>query len=242
MFAKARKSRKKNTAKNRFLRAFPFANRRLNILGLLCKVFEALQSNLEEEEEEFTMRRLTIFTAVALAAVSIGCDTAANTTTNKAANGANSNVAVVVNSSSNMAANTSSGTTTTTTTTSNSTTNYNVSRTDYDKDRAKYEAQKGASTIGSGANDSWIWFKTKGALAGVNDLRDSTVNVDVDNGVITLKGTVGTQAQKTAAEAAAKGIEGQKGIKNQLTVSADDSMTKQMTGTNSNTSNTNTKK
>ena len=124
--------------------------------------------------------------------------------------------------------------------------NYNASRADYDKDRTKYEAEKGASTIGQGANDSWIWFKTKGALAASNDLRDSTINVDVDKDIITLKGTVATAAQKTQAEAVAKGIEGQKGIKNELKVQAGDSMTNQMVGGNSNmkmsNSNANVKK
>jgi len=120
--------------------------------------------------------------------------------------------------------------------------NSNVARADYDRDRSKYEADKGTSTIGQGANDSWLWFKTKGALAASNDLRDSTINVDVANDVITLKGTVATQAQKTQAETVAKGIDGQKGIKNELKVQANDSMTNQMTGSNSTTSNANMKK
>ena len=185
------------------------------------------------------MRRLTILTAAALAAASIGCSTPANTnvTANKAMN-ANSNLAVVIPNNSNMAANTGSITSTGV--------NYNASRADYDKDRTKYEAEKGASTIGQGANDSWIWFKTKGALAASNDLRDSTINVDVDKDIITLKGTVATAAQKTQAEAVAKGIEGQKGIKNELKVQAGDSMTNQMVGGNSNmkmsNSNANVKK
>jgi len=183
------------------------------------------------------MRRLTIFTAVALAAVSIGCDTAANTNVavNKTAMNANSNVAVVVNNNSNMAMNSGM----------NSNTrmmNSNVARADYDRDRTKYEADKGTSTIGQGANDSWIWFKTKSALATSNDLRDSTINVDVANDVITLRGSVATAAQKAAAEAAAKGIEGQKGVKNELKVNAGDSMTNQMVGGNSNMSNANMKK
>ena len=176
------------------------------------------------------MRRLTIFTfAAALAVGSIGCETASNTTVNKnAMNGNVSNVGVVVNSNSNMAANTGVNT-------NKVAMNSNVSRADYDKDRAKYEAEKGASTIGQGANDSWIWFKTKAALATVNDLSDSTINVDVANDVITLKGTVKTAAQKTQAETTAKGIEGQKGVKNELKVDANDSMTNQMTSGNTNT-------
>jgi hypothetical protein len=187
------------------------------------------------------MRRLTIFTAVALAAVSIGCDTTTNTTvtTNKAMN-ANSNVAVVVNNNSAMGTNSSmpmnsnmGG---------NNRYSSNMTREEYDKNKADYDKDRAGSTIGSGANDSWLWFKTKAALAGVNDLRDSTINVDVANDVITLRGTVATAAQKAAAEAAAKGIEGQKGIKNQLTVSAGDSMTNQMTGSNSNMSKSNMNK
>ncbi len=186
------------------------------------------------------MRRLTILTfAVALGAASIGCDTAANTNVNKTIANANPNVAVVVPNNSNLAANTGM---------SNKTVmNSNMSRTDYDKERTKYEAEKGASTIGQGANDSWIWFKTKGALATANDLSDSTINVDVANDVITLKGTVKTAAQKTQAETVAKGIEGQKGVKNELKVDANDSMTNQMIGgSNGNTkmmnSNANMKK
>lgn len=180
------------------------------------------------------MRRLTVLTAAALAAVSIGCQSATNTNVANKPVSNNSNVATVVPNNSNMAANTGSITSSGTNTMMNS----NVARADYDKDRAKYEMEKGASTIGNGANDSWIWFKTKSALATTNDLRDSTINVDVANDVITLKGTVGTAAQKASAIAAAKGIEGQKGVKDELKVQAGDSMTNQAIGTG-NTSGTN---
>jgi hypothetical protein len=183
------------------------------------------------------MRRLTIlsFTAVFAMAL-IGCQSATNTNVaNTATTNANSNVAVVVPNNSNMAANTGS----VTGSNSNTTWNANMSRADYDRDRAKYEAEKGTSTIGTGANDSWIWFKTKAALASVDDLRDSTINVDVSNDVITLRGSVGSQAQKTAAVNAAKGIEGQKGVKDELKVNANDSMTNQMTSGNTTTTNSN---
>ena len=181
------------------------------------------------------MRRLTIFTAAALAAVSIGCSTADNTNVNvnKAMN-ANSNVAVVVPNNTNVAMNSNMN--------SNNRYSSNMTREEYDKNKADYDKDRAGSTIGSGINDSWLWFKTKAALAGVNDLRDSTINVDVTNDVITLKGTVATAAQKAAAETAAKGIEGQKGIKNELKVQAGDTMTNQMTSGNSNMSNSNMKK
>jgi Predicted periplasmic or secreted lipoprotein len=115
--------------------------------------------------------------------------------------------------------------------------NSNVSREDYDKNRGEYERDRGSSTIGQGVNDSWIWFKTKTALATADDLRDSTINVDVVNDVITLKGTVATAAQKTQAETVAKTIEGQKGVKNELLVRAGDSMTNQMVNGNTAASN-----
>jgi hyperosmotically inducible periplasmic protein len=99
-----------------------------------------------------------------------------------------------------------------------------VTREEYDKNRAQYEAEKGASTIGQGANDSWLWFKTRAALLTTEDLRESTVNVDVENDVVTLRGTVETQAQKTKAEQVAKGIQGVKSVKNELKVAPGDSM------------------
>jgi hypothetical protein len=186
------------------------------------------------------MRRLTVLSFVAVLAMAlIGCQSATNTNvanTTKTNANANSNVAVVVPNNSNAAANTGS------VTGGNSNTwNANITRDEYDKNKDDYagRAKATGSTIGSGLNDGWIWTKTKSALATSNDLRDSTINVDVDNGVITLRGSVATPAQKTAAETAAKGIEGQKGIKNQLTVNANDSLPNQMTGGNTTTTNSN---
>lgn len=111
-------------------------------------------------------------------------------------------------------------------------TNANVSREEYDKNRAEYEKDRGSSTIGQGINDSWIWFKTRAALAAADDLRDSTINVDVVDGKVTLKGSVTTAAQKASAEKVAKGIEGQTGVTNQLTVKPNDSVTNQVVNGN----------
>ncbi len=169
-----------------------------------------------------TIKGLIVYgIGVFASAFSIGaCDTTTKVNTNVNARNANSNTAIVVNA---------------TATPTPRTANSNISREDYDKNRADYEKDKGSSTIGQGVNDSWLWFKTKTALATTDDLRDSTINVDVVNDKITLKGTVATAAQKTQAETVAKGIEGQKGVTNQLTVKANDSMTNQMA--NGNTSN-----
>ena len=64
-------------------------------------------------------------------------------------------------------------------------------------------------------------MKTRFDLAATDDLRDSTINVDVDQAVVTLTGTVASGAQKTKAEQVSKTVEGVKSVKNQLKVAAD---------------------
>lgn len=118
--------------------------------------------------------------------------------------------------------------------------NSNISKEEYEKNRTEYEKGKGSSeSIGQSVEDSWLWFKTKSALATTSDLRDSTINVDVVNGVITLKGTVATAAEKTKAKQVADGIDGKKSVVDQLKVAPNDSMTN--TGGNTSKSNANHK-
>ena len=135
-----------------------------------------------------------------------------NTNANVSNARANSNTAVLVNANGNTGV-------------VNRTSNSNITREEYDRNRGEYEKDRGDSKIGTGANDGWIWFKTRAALATAEDLRDSTINVDVENEKITLRGTVASAAQKAAAQKVAEGIEGQKGVTNRLTVNANDSVT-----------------
>ena len=118
--------------------------------------------------------------------------------------------------------------------------NAKMSREDYEKYKAECEHEKGSSTIGQGVNDSWLWFKTRTALLTTSDLRESTISVDVVNDVVTLRGTVADATQKIKAEQVAKGIDGVKSVKNELSVKPHDSMTNQMV--NGNTSNKNSNK
>lgn len=178
------------------------------------------------------MKKFVISGFVALLATAlIGCETTSNTNTNVKVNGntVSNNTAVVVNSNTNVNTATNS--------------NRELSRADFDRDKAKYEAEakEEKSTIGTGANDLWIWTKTRAALLATDDLRESTVNVDVSNAVVTLRGSVGTAAQKASAEKVAKGIEGVTSVKNDLKVDAKDSMTNQMTSGNDTKTNTNKK-
>jgi len=100
--------------------------------------------------------------------------------------------------------------------------NVNLSRDEFEKqkDRFTEEAKKLGNKIGTGSEDLWIWTKTRAALAYADDLQDVTINIGVDNNVVTLSGTVPSDAQKAKAEEIARSIEGVKSVQNDLTVSA----------------------
>src|SRR5256885_230436 len=141
---------------------------------------------------------LAFIAGATLIALTAGCGTAIDTNTNTNVAARNANTNANVNS------------------------NANISRQQYEKDKQTFaeEAKRLGRTIGAGANDGWLWTKTRAELATTDDLRDSTINVDVENGVVTLSGTVATPAQKTKAAQVAKGVEGVKSVRNNLTVKA----------------------
>ena len=94
-------------------------------------------------------------------------------------------------------------------------------REEYEKNKESYaeEAKKAGRKIGTGLNDGWLWTKARFELAAADDLRDSTINVDVENAVVTLTGTVANAQQKAKAESIVKALDGVKGVKNMLKVS-----------------------
>ena len=100
--------------------------------------------------------------------------------------------------------------------------NANMSRDDFDRQKDSFarQARELGHTIGTGADDLWICTKVRAALASADDLRDSTINVDVDNNVATLSGTVANASQKTRAAQVARGIEGVKNVVDKLQVAA----------------------
>ncbi|HXG67895.1 MAG TPA: BON domain-containing protein [Blastocatellia bacterium] len=97
----------------------------------------------------------------------------------------------------------------------------NLSREDFERTRERFEkeAKELGRRVGDGADDLWIWTKTRAALAYADNLRDVTINVDVENNVVTLSGTVPDEAQKKAAEEIARSIEGVHSVKNEIRVS-----------------------
>jgi osmotically-inducible protein OsmY len=149
-----------------------------------------------------------IILIAALAVLVVGCDNQANNnrTVNANAN-ANANGANTVATS-------------TPVVNANTNTRRAPTREEYERDKERYnrEARESGRTVGSGLNDGWLWVKARFDLAAADDLRDSTINVDVDNAVVTLTGTVASAAQKARAEAVAKSVEGVKSVKNQLKV------------------------
>lgn len=181
------------------------------------------------------MKTKFIIMTVGLSALALaGCESAPPNS-NVSLKNVNSNTAVVVNSNANVPV---------VTTNTNRWNNANVNRADYDKNRTDYEKDKrSGETIGSGVNDSWLWTKTRLALMTTSDLRESTIDVDVVNDVVTLKGTVATKEQSAKAAQVAKEIDGVKSVTNQLKVAPNDSITNTGGSSSSNTkSNANMKK
>ena len=149
-----------------------------------------------------------IMTTFAAALLLAGCSETANTNLNANAN-------LNANTNANLRANAN-------TANANANTNQAPTRAEYEKNKQTYSEQaKGlGSKIGTGLDDGWLWTKTRFDLAAVDDLRDSTINVDVDNAVVTLSGTVASAEQKSKAESTAKSVEGVKSVKNMLKVAA----------------------
>jgi hypothetical protein len=160
---------------------------------------------------------IAIIATAALALSLSGCSETANNNTNNRAN-ANLNANMAANANTNVNANTS--------------TKRAPTREEYEKNKESYseQAKNLGRKIGTGLDDGWLWTKTRFDLAAADDLRESTINVDVENGIVTLSGTVANHEQMTKAETIAKSVEGVKGVKNLLKLAAD---------SNSNAANTN---
>ena len=75
-----------------------------------------------------------------------------------------------------------------------------------------------SSATGEAITDAWITAKVSAKFVDETLLRKSSINVDTDDHVVTLKGTVASAAAKTRAAEIASGTEGVKRVINQLVV------------------------
>jgi len=94
-------------------------------------------------------------------------------------------------------------------------------RSEVDENQERYRQMAAAqgSQIGNGPNDTWLWVITSSELRSSSSVfLGSKIKVDVDNGVVTLRGTVLTTQQSEAAEETARNIDGVASVKNELTV------------------------
>jgi osmotically-inducible protein OsmY len=88
-----------------------------------------------------------------------------------------------------------------------------------DADKTLTERSKaGLSKTGAKIDDAWITTKVKWFFIGEDALKDSDINVDTQDKVVTLKGTVRTAAGKARAEMLARQTEGVTRVVNDLTV------------------------
>ena len=160
------------------------------------------------------MKRLTtLLAALALAVLGAACGGSDDTTTNRTTNTTTTANTTTANANANTTANAN---------THRGEYNANISQGDYEKDKDTFaqKAKDAGDKIGSAATDGWLWVKTRGALMAADDLEESGINVDVNNGVITLRGTVPNNDQVKKADAAAKGVSGSKSVQNQIKVGA----------------------
>jgi len=98
-----------------------------------------------------------------------------------------------------------------------------IARQDFTEDLAKKEWEKAKQVgdkVGKGVDDAWLHGKVLAKLLGNAKTPARNINVDVIEGVVTLRGTVETAGAKTEAQRLAQETEGVKRVDNRLKVSA----------------------
>ena len=95
----------------------------------------------------------------------------------------------------------------------------NQIKVDPNTDKTLAERTKsGLNKAGQAITDAWITTKVKWFMTGDDLLKGSNINVDTTNKVVTLKGTVKTQAGRARAMALAKSTDGVTRVVDQLTI------------------------
>ena len=96
-----------------------------------------------------------------------------------------------------------------------------LARADYTEAQAVEERTKGkemGESIGQSLDDAWIHMKIVSQLIRNSSTPERKINVDVVNNVVTLRGSVDSEAQRTEAERVVKNTEGVKSVQNRLKI------------------------
>jgi hyperosmotically inducible protein len=80
------------------------------------------------------------------------------------------------------------------------------------------KTKEGADKVADESSDAYILSRVKSRFVGVDTLKGSDINVDVDKHVVTLKGTVPSEAARARAIDIAKRTEGVHDVVDHLTV------------------------
>jgi hyperosmotically inducible periplasmic protein len=83
---------------------------------------------------------------------------------------------------------------------------------------ATKDANKQDRKTGGGFTDGWITMKVHSQFVPEDALEDSDIDVDTTNGIVTLSGTVPTEAGRARAVAIAKATDGVKSVSDKLKV------------------------
>jgi hyperosmotically inducible protein len=103
----------------------------------------------------------------------------------------------------------------------------NEIKVDKDVDRTLTErAKSGLTKTGEAITDAWITAKVKWFYVGEESLKASDINVETNNHVVTLKGTVATAVGKARAVELAKETDGVARVDDHLVVKAEPAKTK----------------
>jgi hyperosmotically inducible periplasmic protein len=87
-------------------------------------------------------------------------------------------------------------------------------------DTAADKTKEAAGKTADAASDTWVTTKVKAKMTSDKALKGSKIDVSTDGGIVTLSGTVTSEAQKTHAIKVAKSIKGAKSVVDNTTVSA----------------------
>jgi len=85
-------------------------------------------------------------------------------------------------------------------------------------EKAYDKTKEGLSKTGEVITDGWITSRVHSKFVGEDLLKDSDINVDTNNHVVTLRGTVMSPAARARAVEQAKEVEGVRRVVDQLTV------------------------